>query len=535
MRTTKKKIFVVDDEESNLKYFKRIFNKEYKVITTDDSASSFPIIRSLMPDIVLLDIYMPEVNGFDLCKKLQADEKTKTIPIIFISSLCESKQIEEGLNLGAVDFIQKPINKTETLARIRTHLKVNQLQKDLAVTNSKLERLLKEKSKKLDEEQNQKNQLQKNLYESESKFQIIFKSAPEAIIIVSAESGEIVDVNPAGCNLFDYTYDELIGVNQTELLQPSDRKIKQNYIRTHEDNNKVFGVRMQLNTLVKKNGTKIPVNNSSRTILYEGELFILGVIFDLSKQKKIEEELRKSKKHADELNRLKGFFLSNMSHELRTPLVGMLGFSNILEEELKDTHLKYMASAITTSGNRLLNTLKVLMDYSLLEGNNFISEWKKVNLNDIVAEVLQSYKTQSKEKDLEIIIKIPRNKIETIADEHFIKEVISQLINNAFAYTQSGSISIFLETKSINGKVFAVLSIKDTGIGINKEKLDLIFDDFRQVSEGCTRDYQGLGLGLALAKKIVDLHNGEITVESKENEGSLFQLKLIAEKASQIN
>jgi PAS domain S-box-containing protein len=486
-----------------------------------------------MPDIILLDIYMPGINGFDLCKTILADEKTKIIPVIFISSMRNTEHVKKGLNIGAVDFIQKPINKTETLARIKTHLKIGQLQKDLAISNSKLEMLLKEKSQELDNEQNQKDKLQKDLFESESKFQTIFNSAPETILIVSVESGEIIDVNPAGCQLFGYSYDELVGINQTKLLQPSNEKIKINYFQTQENKNSQSGVRESLNTLIKKNGEKIPVKSSSRTILHDGELFILGVISDLSARIKIEEELRKSKDHADELNRLKGFFLSNMSHELRTPLVGMLGFSNMLEDELEDEHLRHMASAITVSGKRLLNTLKVLMDYSILESNDFNSDWNIVNVNKIITEVVESYKSSYEERGLTLKTDLPKSDIKITADENFVKEVISQLINNAITYTHYGSISVSLKTEKRDGKRYMMLSIKDTGIGISKEKLNSIFEDFRQISEGCTREYEGLGLGLALVKKIVDLHNGEITVKSKENEGSLFQLKLELGKEKQ--
>ena len=132
---------------------------------------------------------------------------------------------------------------------------------------------------------------------------------------------------------------------------------------------------MSLNTLIQKDGTKIPVQNSSKTILAENELYIFSTIFDLSARINMEKELINSKEKAEEMNKLKGFFLANISHELRTPLVGIMGFSQLLAEELREEHLIKMAQAVTTSGKRLLNTLTVLLEYSAvqLQDNKFSS------------------------------------------------------------------------------------------------------------------------------------------------------------------
>jgi len=184
-----------------------------------------------------------------------------------------------------------------------------------------------------------------------------------------------------------------------------------------------------------------------------------------------------------------------------------------------------MANSITTSGNRLLNTLRVLLEYSIIESDGKKPEWELINLNQIINDGIELCKNSNSNRGLEIIFNSKAN-VSLIADHYFITEVLFQLLNNAVTYTHYGSIFITLETKKINNKEYAIISIKDTGIGISEEKLNSIFEDFRQGSEGYTRDYEGLGLGLSLVKKIVDLHNGEITVQSKKNEGSLFKVTL---------
>ncbi len=528
MNTTeeRKKIFIIDDEEHNLKYFKRILSKEFTVITENDSRDCLPIIKSVKPDIILLDVHMPVISGFELCKLIVNDEVTRNIPVIFVSSLRTSEHVKIGLEAGAVDFISRPINKVELFARIKTHLTIGQLQKDLAHANNKLNSSLTKKVDELKEEKWLSERSRAALHESENRFKVIFQGTPEAIIIVSLESGEIIDVNPAGCELSGYSFDELVGMDQTKLLQPSTETIQENYFQSRKNVASGSTVRMSLNTLIRKSGKNIPVQNSSKTILIEGELYIFGVIFDLSARRNMENDLLKAKEEAEEFSRIKGFFLANMSHELRTPLVGMLGFSNILEEELEDKHLKNMAHSITSSGKRLLNTLKVLLDYSVLENLKSQPNWELVDLNKIVCKVVDSFRDSYNERGLEVTTKYDEKHISIYADEYFMTEVISQILNNAIIYTHHGSINIMLETEQINNINYAIISIKDTGIGIGEDKLNSIFEDFRQGSEGYSRDYEGLGIGLALVKNIVDLHSGKITVQSKENEGSLFQIKL---------
>ena len=521
------KIFIVDDEELNLKYLKRILTDEYDVLTTTNSGDCLPSIKEFGADIILLDVHMPVVNGFELCKLILDDDETKNIPVIFISSLRTPEHVKIGLEVGAVDFIARPINKVETFARIKTHLTIGKLQNDLATANSKLNSLLEKKTKEFNKEKTLKEKSNEALLESENRFKTIFLSTPEAIIITNLESGEIIDVNPACSKLSGYSYNELIGMNQSDLLQVSDESINEDYFQAHKNLEVDSDVSMSLNILLSKSGEKFPVQNSSKTILMEGEHYIFAVIFNLSAQRKFEKQLEKAKNDAEEFSRIKGVFLANMSHELRTPLVGILGFSNILEEEIKDNALKYMAHSITTSGERLLNTLKVILDYSDLENFRKNPNWGKINLNKIIDSAIESYSDYYKKRGLEIIKNYDQeNDFLINADQNSMTEAISQLLKNAITYTQYGTITIGLKTETEKNVKYVIISLEDTGIGISEEKLNSIFEDFRQGSEGYSRSYEGLGLGLTLVKNIVDLHSGEITVVSKENEGSQFIIKL---------
>jgi len=154
----------------------------------------------------------------------------------------------------------------------------------------------------------------------------------------------------------------------------------------------------------------------------------------------------------------------------------------------------------------------------------------KVDVNKTINNVVSFYKEVYEGKNLKVKFEFGNKDLFIYTDSSFMNEIFSQILNNAITYSANGTILLKLETETKGIIKYAVFSIKDNGIGICESKINLIFEDFRQVSEGCTREYDGLGLGLAFVKKIVELHNGEITVESKENLGSLFKIKLELKK-----
>jgi PAS domain S-box-containing protein len=260
------KIFIADDEEINLKYFKRFLSVEYEVYTTENCLDGLNLVKVFNPDIILLDVHMPGINGFEFCKILKLDEETKNIPVIFISSLANPEHIKTGLKVGAIDFISKPINKTETLARIKTHLAMGQVQRELAHSNKILDTSLKVAEQKFNVEKDHREKISARLIESENRFKLIFDSSPEAIIIVSVDSGEIIDANNACCSLFGYSYNELICANQNDLLESSKEIIEKNYFAAQGDTQRGSDVRMLLNNLIRKDGTRIHFQNYRKTI-----------------------------------------------------------------------------------------------------------------------------------------------------------------------------------------------------------------------------------------------------------------------------
>jgi len=289
---------------------------------------------------------------------------------------------------------------------------------------------------------------------------------------------------------------------------------------------------INIETIKKKiDGTEIVFLNNSIGILSENKLkAIWGSQIDITDRKRFESELKLAKEKAEEANRIKSNFLSNMSHELRTPLIGILGYAEILMEEFKDTPHQEMASIIFQSGNRLLETLNSILTISKIESEKFSVNYKIFNLNSVIKEVVSLFQSVATKKNILIETHCSNDNITIFSDVKIIREILNNLVNNAIKFTKSGSVIIQASINFEINKLF--LSVSDTGIGIPEDKLEIIFEEFRQASEGLARNFEGVGLGLAICKKYVDILKGNISVKSKLNQGSTFivEIPLIKEE-----
>lgn len=233
-------------------------------------------------------------------------------------------------------------------------------------------------------------------------------------------------------------------------------------------------------------------------------------------------ELNFEKKRSEAANKAKTHFLANMNHELRTPLNSIMGFSSILSEselnEEQQNHLKI----IQKSSEDLLKLISDILNYTDIE--TVISEIKEVTFNpeDLIEEIIHNIEIDAIRKGLHFSHSISGQITEVLADEVKIKQVLMILIQNAIKFTHEGEIKINAQFEKNKNKTNLVFEVADTGIGIEEDKLHLIFEEFYQVDEAFTRKYGGLGLGLSIAKEFATKLKGTINVSSKKNQGSVF-------------
>lgn len=258
----------------------------------------------------------------------------------------------------------------------------------------------------------------------------------------------------------------------------------------------------------------------------ENNSFLIGTSLETTKRKQSEQELIKAKDKAEESERLKTSFLANMSHELRTPMVGILGYSDMLRSELTNGEHYVMAESIFNSGNRLMETLNLILDLSRIEAGKLELNNKIFNISETVKTAVKLYEKLAESKGLRIEYENCDKSITVNLDERLVRDIINNIINNAIKYTIEGEVVVKVNEILIENKPYISVVTKDTGIGIPSDKLDLIFEEFRQVSEGLNRGFEGTGLGLSLTKKFVEKMGGFITVTSELGKGSVFTVTL---------
>ena len=513
-------ILIVDDKPENLSVLFSLLDKKYEVLAAENGVIALEIMETSKPDLILLDIMMPEMDGYELCSILKSNDSTKDIPIIFMSALSETTDKVRGLELGAIDYITKPFQKEEVVARIKTHLSIQLLKNELSEMNKNLEEIVDERTKKLQKEIEEKEKVTFELKESEKRFRTLFEGAPDAILLIDQESGDIIDANQAAAELVETDLLDLIGTNETQLFFPSpeDQKSNSNIPDMIKGRKRVYK-----NNLSKKSGNTVPVEVSVKTLVVGSDLYLLAIIRDISERIQYEKELTQQRNQAEEMNRLKSIFLANMSHELRTPLISILGFSNILFEELADQDHKEMAENIIKSGDRLLATFNTLLDLIDIESGKISPQNEKIILKDVLEELFLQFQPKTELKQLDFSIKCD-DKIKVFGDRRMVIEIIKNIVDNAVKYTRKGSVEIIAENILLDNDPRVVVSVNDTGIGIKKEFQDLIFKEFRQGSEGMSRNYEGVGLGLTISKKFAELINAQISLTSEEENGSSFQI-----------
>nr|WP_321497237.1 PAS domain-containing sensor histidine kinase [uncultured Methanolobus sp.] len=255
---------------------------------------------------------------------------------------------------------------------------------------------------------------------------------------------------------------------------------------------------------------------------------IIGTIQDITERKKAEDALLHAKIVAEAANRSKDEFLATMSHELRTPLTSIIGFSDILRDEmfgeLNDKQDRYV-NHILDAGNHLLKLINDVLDLSKVEAGKMELQYESFSLSLAVDEVKTLLSPMAMDKRIKLVIAIDENIGEINADRTKLKQVLYNLGSNAIKFTpEKGTVSII----SRLSENMLHVCVKDTGVGISESDLSRLFQPFRQLNSYTTNEYAGTGLGLALVKKYVEMHNGKVWVDSTVGEGSEFWFSIPA-------
>ncbi len=382
------------------------------------------------------------------------------------------------------------------------------------------------------------NRLLDNLKQSKTKqqestifFKHLFESSPEAIALLDSKY-HILQVNNMFTRLFGYEKKDCTDKDLDQLIVPHDHIEQASVKNKLLDDGKDVSFETRRKT---KSGIIIPVSVLATPIHIRSDKVGFYVIYrDITGQKQHERELDEARQKAEESDRLKTSFLANMSHEIRTPMNAIIGFSSLLEEpDLTERNTKEYVRIIKTASKNLLTLIDDIIAVSKIEANQIYPEKDYFNLKDLLEKLHNSFmaiKNQQGKKNLKLSISIPNDDLNIYNDEKRIEQIFSYLLDNAIKFTEEGEVKYGYKLNPNEISFF----VEDTGIGIEEEMQKTIFERFRQVDESPTRRYSGTGLGLTIAKSMVELLGGRITLESKKNNGSkfVFSLPLLKEKTS---
>jgi PAS domain S-box-containing protein len=369
------------------------------------------------------------------------------------------------------------------------------------------------------EDISERKKAEEQIKESEERFRSLIDNMIEAALIIDW-TGEIIFANNSAARLVGLDNPEQgIGKSVFGFLHPDDKKRVLKAISKTKFKPAPFLDEYKIKTVdgkdrwVESLGTKINFSNKNS---------LLVTLRDITERKYAEIELREAKEKAEEMNKIKSNFLANMSHELRTPLVGILGFAELLKDKLKEKPTTEMAERILTSANRLMDTLNLVLDLSRIEAKKVDFNLKPYRIPELVESQIQLFEAVAERKNLFLETKVKDQNLFAKVDEQIFRQIINNLVNNALKYTYTGGVSILVDTTSGDDKPYVRISIKDSGIGIPQESLGLIFQEFRQVSEGFNRHFEGTGLGLTITKNFIEMMEGNIKVKSTVGSGSTF-------------
>jgi signal transduction histidine kinase len=486
------RILVADDNADMRDYISRLLQQRYVVRTVSDGQMAFQAIGEFRPELILSDVMMPRMDGFELLKALRANQETRTLPVILLSARAGEEASIEGMEAGADDYLIKPFSSRELLARVGAHLEMARLRRE-AEARVQAER--------------------KRLYD-------LFMQAPSLIAVLRGPEHIYELANPLYRQTVG-THREIIGKPIREALPELEGQgyyeLLDTVYRTGQPFHQTEAVAM-----IDRRGNGL-LEKTYYNFVYQPSFNAQGQVDSVLVYTVDVTEQVRARQRIEELSQQKDEFLGIASHELKTPVTSIKAYAQLLERRFRqvgDERAAELLHKMDTQLNKLTSLIGDLLDVTKIESGKLQLHFSSFDYNQLVKEIVEE--TQRTTMNHTITCDLSPT-LSLTADRDRIGQVLTNLLTNAIKYSPRAE-TIVVKTVRQDEKV--ITSVQDFGIGIPPEKQQHIFERFYRVEGEAQNTYAGLGLGLYISAEFIRRHGGTIWVEGQEGAGTTFSFAL---------
>ena len=543
------RLLIVEDSATQAEALRfRLEGAGYDVTVVADGQRALTLCATQSFDMVLSDVNMPYMSGFELCMKIKASPTLRTTPVILLTSRSDPIAILRGLESGADNFITKPYDEAFLLDRVRSILdnrkrdrrlhvgvEVTFLGRQFVITSEK-EQILDLLVSTFEEIVRSNRELESRTVE----LNLILENIGDGVVVADAE-GHLVLSNTMAEQLLGPSAlmkrplhwgpeHGFFKLDRRTPIAPDEMPLARALSGVSLDESEMF-----VKTPHAPHGSYLSV--SARALRTDrGRARGAVIAFrDVSERKRIEAlidaqagELSRAKERAEQESRYKSRFLASMSHELRTPLNAIIGFSELLDQEIfgdLTMRQKEYVGYVVQSGRHLLALVNDILDLSKIEAGRMELSREWVAPLAVIDAVQGSVQPLAQKQGVALALDLPKELPELYVDEMRLRQILYNLLSNGIKFTPAGgrvTLRAWLQEDRL------CVEIADTGVGIRPDDMPRLFREFERMEEGPGHKTEGTGLGLALTKRLVELHGGTIHVESKRDVGSKFTFSLPA-------
>ena len=535
------RILIVDDDLSSLRLLTEILTERgYVVHPTSCGEMALRFVESSLPDLILLDIKMPGLNGFEVCRRLKADDRTLAIPVIFITGLGDLADKVKGFQAGGVDYLTKPLQLEEVLVRVQTHLTLHALRNELSRQNSQLQQEISERRRAAEAVRQQLN------------FQQTMMDTIPSPIFYKDRQGRYL-----GCNA---AFESYIGRPRAEVIGRTVYDIAPKELADlyHEADQALFqtpGVQRYEAQVRYADGSfhEVFFTKGTFTDLEGNVAGLVGVMLDITERRRVEQELERYHDHLEDLvaertaelarandqltteieerrraeaalqaasEKLK-FFAYSVAHDLKSPAIGIHGLTKRLSrhtrEVLDDKGKLYCDQILRVSEHIAALVDKVNVYISAKEARLSI---EKVNVGEILQMLKEEFSAQLSLRRIDW--RVPETTVEVNADRLSLMRAFRNFVDNSLKYGGERLTRIAMSYEE--SEDFHIFSVSDDGKGLKAEDCEKIFGVFQR--NETSRGVEGAGLGLTIVREIAARHGGSVWVEPRTRKGTTFYLSI---------